>query len=150
LRRALQTLTSRRDIFRSDKALGLGYEHAADIADETIDAYLQPFLLSPQRLRALEHFCEATLNCESLIRIDSLLCNLHVPTLVAWATDDVFFDIKWSEWLGRAIPGTRSRVQFRDAKLYFPEERWYDFNKELRNYWTTMLMQAAAMWARLP
>jgi pimeloyl-ACP methyl ester carboxylesterase len=150
VRSTLQTLSSRRDIFSADKALGLGYEHAGDIADETIDAYLQPFLSSPQRLRALEHFCEATLNYESMIRIESLLSSLHVPTLIAWATDDGFFDVRWSEWLSRAIPGTRSVMHFKNAKLYFPEERWSDFNRELRNYWTTMSMQALAMWARIP
>jgi len=150
LRQTLQTMTSRRDIFRSDKALGLGYEHAADITDETVDAYLKPFLSSPQRLRALEHFCEATLNCETMIRIESLLRNLYAPTLIAWATDDIFFHVKWAEWLAKAIPGTRRRVRYNNAKLYFPEERWQEFNKELRDYWTNMSMLAAAMWARLP
>jgi len=133
------------DIFRSNKALGLGYEHPADVTDETIDAYLRPFLSSPQRVRALEEFCEAALNCETMIRIDSMLCDLHVPTLIAWATGDVLFDIKWSQWLSKAIPGARGRVQFKGAKLYFPEERWDDFNKELRNYWATISMQALAM-----
>jgi pimeloyl-ACP methyl ester carboxylesterase len=150
LRGTVQTLTSRRAIFRSDKALGLGYEHADDVKDETIDAYFQPFLLSPQRLSELEHFCEATLNCETMIRIHSRLCDLYVPTLIAWGTDDVLFDIKWSDWLSKAIPGTRGRVQFNNAKLYFPEERWSDFNKELRNYWKAISMQALALWARIP
>jgi pimeloyl-ACP methyl ester carboxylesterase len=132
----LQIMTSRRNVFRSDKALGLGYEHSADITDETVDAYLKPFLSSPQRLRALEHFCGTTLNCETMIRIESLLCNLYAPTLIAWATDDIFFDVKWAKWLAKAIPGTRRRVQYKNAKLYFPEERWQEFNKDLRDYWT--------------
>jgi pimeloyl-ACP methyl ester carboxylesterase len=53
LRGTLQTVTSRREICRSDKAPGVGYERASDIADATIDAYLRPCLLR-QKLCALE------------------------------------------------------------------------------------------------
>jgi pimeloyl-ACP methyl ester carboxylesterase len=150
LRSALQTPTSRREMFRSDKALGLGYEQPTEIEDETIDAYLQPFLLSLERLGALERFCGATLDCDTMSRIDIRLRDLYVPTLVAWGTDDVLFDIKCCERLSKAIPGTRDRLQFKNAKLYFPEERWNDFNKELRNYWKTISIQALAIFARLP
>jgi hypothetical protein len=48
------------------------------------------------------------------------------------------------------IPGARHRAQFTNAKLYFSEEHWDDFNNELRNYWTTISLQALAMWARIP
>jgi pimeloyl-ACP methyl ester carboxylesterase len=58
------------------------------------------------------------------------------PTLVAWGTDDIFFDLKWSRWLASAIPGTRRHVDFEGARLYFPEERWQAFNAELRAHWT--------------
>jgi pimeloyl-ACP methyl ester carboxylesterase len=146
---ALQTVTSRREIFRSDRALGLGYEHPADIIDETIDAYLRPFLLSQQKLCGVERFCNATLSREVMVRLDYLLCNLSVPTLIAWAADDSGLDAK-SQWLDKAISGIRRQVQFRGARLYFPEERWDDFNKELRNYWRTLSLLAAVMWARLP
>jgi pimeloyl-ACP methyl ester carboxylesterase len=150
LRRTLQALLSPRDIFRSDSALGLGYEHTDYVTNETIEAYLRPFLLSPQRLGALERLCEATLKRETMIRIDAQLRNLYVPTLIAWGTDDVIFDVKWSDWLCDTIPGARHRAQFKNAKLYFPEEPWDDFNNELRNYWTTISLQALAMWARIP
>ena len=150
LRGALQTVTSRREIFHSDKALGLGYEHAAAIADETIDAYLRPFL-SQQRLSALEQFCAGVLTREIMIRLDYLLCNRDVPTLIVWATDEGDFERK-SQWMDRTIAGIRCHVQFKGARLYFPEERWDDFNKELENYWTmvSMSMQVMAMWARIP
>jgi pimeloyl-ACP methyl ester carboxylesterase len=148
LRGRLHTVTSRREIFRPDMALGLGYERSTDIADETIDAYLRPFL-SQQKVCALEQFCAATLTREIMVRLDYLLCNVDVPTLIAWATDKGGFDSK-SQWLDKAISGIRRQVQFNGAKLYFPEERWADFNKALRNYWTTMSMQALALWARIP
>jgi pimeloyl-ACP methyl ester carboxylesterase len=149
LRGTLQTVTSRREIFRSDKALGLGYERAADIADATIDAYLRPFLLSQQKLCALEQFCDATLSRELMIRFNYLLCNLYVPTLIIWATDEVGSDTK-SQWMDKAISGIRRQAQFKGARLYFPEERWDDFNSELRNYWRSLSLLAAVMWARIP
>ena len=114
-------MASRREIFRSDKALGLGYERTTDIADATIDAYLRPFLLSKQKLHALERFCDATLSRELMIRLDYLLCTLYVPTLIAWATDMGGFDTK-SQWLDKTVSGIRRQVQFKGAKLYFPEE----------------------------
>jgi len=43
----------------------------------------------------------------------------------------VYFDAKWSYWLADNIPGSRG-VEFKDARILFPEERWREFNKGLR------------------
>ena len=129
--------------------LGLGYEDPADIIDETIDAYLRPFLFSQQKLCGVKQFCAATLSREIMIRLDYLLSNVAVPTLIVWATEDEGLNAK-SQWLDKAISGIRRQVQFRGAKLYFPEELWNDFNKELRSYWRNLSLLAAVMWARIP
>ena len=50
-------------------------------------------------------------------------------------TDDVYFDVKWSHWLSETIPGTKRRVEFEGVRIFFPEERPEDFNKELRDFW---------------
>ncbi len=63
------------------------------------------------------------------------LLALQAPTLVAWGTDDIYFDVKGSHWLGGTIPGTRRRVDCEGARLFFPEERWQQFNDELRAHW---------------
>jgi pimeloyl-ACP methyl ester carboxylesterase len=55
--------------------------------------------------------------------------------LIVWGTDDVYFDVKWSRWLADNIRGTRRRVEFRGARIFFSEERWEEFNKELRAHW---------------
>jgi len=34
----------------------------------------------------------------------------------------VYFDVKWSRWLAENIPGNRRRVEFKNARLFFPEE----------------------------
>ena len=52
-----------------------------------------------------------------------------------WGTDDVYFDVKWSHWLAENIPGTRRRIELKDARIFFPEERSEEFNKELRAHW---------------
>ena len=57
------------------------------------------------------------------------------PTLIAWGTDDVFFDTRWSRWLAETIPGTRQRVEFEGARIFFPEERWARFNDLLCAHW---------------
>jgi hypothetical protein len=47
----------------------------------------------------------------------------------------VYFDVKWSRWLADTILGARRRVEFKGARIFFPEERWEEFNKELRAHW---------------
>jgi pimeloyl-ACP methyl ester carboxylesterase len=71
------------------------------------------------------------------LAIEARLKTLKAPTLIAWGTDDVYFEVKWSHWLSDNIPGTRRRVEFKDARIFFPEERWEEFNKELRAHWQT-------------
>jgi pimeloyl-ACP methyl ester carboxylesterase len=58
-----------------------------------------------------------------------------VPTLIAWGTDDVHFDVHRSRWLADAIPGARRHVDLDGARACFPEERSEEFNRELRAHW---------------
>jgi hypothetical protein len=37
----------------------------------------------------------------------------------AWGTDDIYFDVKWADWLAAAIPGTRRNVRFARARIFF-------------------------------
>jgi pimeloyl-ACP methyl ester carboxylesterase len=134
---ALEKMLSEKDSFRSEQALGLAYERAQEVTDDTIEAYLRPFLSSSQRLRDLERFL-AAFNCEQTVRVEPQLRTLKVPTLIVWATDDIYFDVKWSHWLANTIPGTRQRVEFNGARLFFPGERWREFNDELRAHWATV------------
>jgi hypothetical protein len=47
----------------------------------------------------------------------------------------VYFDLRWSKWLADTIPGTRRRVELDGARIFFPEERWMEFNTLLREHW---------------
>jgi pimeloyl-ACP methyl ester carboxylesterase len=134
LRATLEALLSDKSIYRSPGALGPAYEHPEKVSDETIETYLRPFVASEQRTRDLQRFLAAFDNKHTLA-IEPQLKKLKAPTLIVWGTDDVYFDVKWSHWLSENIPGTSRRVEFKGARLFFPEERWQDFDKELRGFW---------------
>ena len=134
LRRTLEAMLSDKSIYRSPDALGPAYEDPARLNDEDIEAYLRPFVKSEERIRDLQRFLAAFDNKHTLA-VEGRLKALKAPTLIAWGTDDVYFDVKWSHWLAENIPGTRRRVEFKGARIFFPEERWREFNRELREHW---------------
>lgn len=134
LRGTLETMLSDKSVYRSPQALGPAYEHPDQMADGSIEKYLRPFVRTEQRTRDLQRFLAAFDNKHTLA-IEAQLKTLKAPTLIVWGTDDVYFDVKWSHWLADNIPGTRRRVELQGARIFFPEERWQEFNKELRAHW---------------
>jgi pimeloyl-ACP methyl ester carboxylesterase len=130
----LGAMLADKSIYRSAQALGLAYEHPEAVSDETIEAYLAPLLRTEQRTRDLQRFLAAFDNAQTRT-IESKLKTLTAPTLIVWGTDDVYFDVKWSRWLASTIPGTRQRIELDGARIFFPEERWSDFNDALRKHW---------------
>jgi pimeloyl-ACP methyl ester carboxylesterase len=134
LRGTLETMLADKSVYRSPNALGPAYEHPDRLSDESIETYLRPFVRTEQRTRDLERFLAAFDNKHTLA-IEAQLKTLKAPTLVVWGTDDIYFDVKWSHWLAENIPGTRRRVELKDARIFFPEERWAEFDKELREHW---------------
>ena len=141
LRGTLEAMLSDKSIYRSPQALGPAYEHPEQVSDDIIETYLRPFVRSEQRTRDLQRFLAAFDNKHTLA-IEPQLRTLKVPTLIVWGTDDVYFDVKWSRWLADNIPGTRRRVEFKDARIFFPEERSEEFNKELREHWQVTQQKA--------
>jgi pimeloyl-ACP methyl ester carboxylesterase len=141
LRGALEAMLADKSVYRSPGALGPAYEHAERLSDADIDLYLQPFLRTPQRLRDFERFLAAFDNKHTRA-IENRLKALAAPTLIVWGTDDIYFDVRWSRWLAETIPGTRKRVEYEGARIFFPEERWQDFNRELRAHWQAALQEA--------
>ena len=134
LRGTLQAMLSDKSVYRSAQALGPAYEHPERLADDTIEQYLRPLVSTEQRTRDLQRFLAAFDNKHTLA-VEARLKTLTVPTLIVWGTDDIYFDVKWSHWLADNIPGIRRRVEFKGARIFFPEERWADFNQELRAHW---------------
>lgn len=134
LRGTLEAMLSNKDIYRSPQALGPAYEHPEEVTDESIETYLRPLVVTEQRTRDLQRFLAAFDNAHTRA-VEARLKTLTVPTLIVWGTDDVYFDVEWSRWLAETIPGTRRRLEFEGARIFFPEERWADFNKALREHW---------------
>jgi pimeloyl-ACP methyl ester carboxylesterase len=131
LRGTLEAMLSDKNIYRSPQALGSAYEHPERVSDQSIETYLRPLVSTEQRTRDLQRFLAAFDNRHT-VAIEARLKTLTVPTLIVWGTDDVYFDVKWSRWLADKIPGTRRRVELKDARIFFPEERAAEFNRELR------------------
>jgi len=134
LRGTLDAMLSDKSIYRSPQALGPAYEHPERVSDESIETYLRPLVRNEQRTRDLERFLAAFDNRHT-VAIEARLKTLKAPTLIVWGTDDVYFDVKWSRWLADHIAGTRRRVELKDARIFFPEERPVEFNRELRAHW---------------
>jgi pimeloyl-ACP methyl ester carboxylesterase len=134
LRGTLAAMLADKSVYRSAQALGPAYEVPSLLTDDSIEVYLSPHLRTEQRTRDFQRFLAAFDNRHTLA-IEAKLKALKVPTLIVWGTDDVYFDVKWARWLAETIPGTRRCVELKDARIFFPEERWAEFNRELRAHW---------------
>ena len=130
----LNAMLADKSIYRSPGALGPAYERPEAVTDDTIETYLRPFTRSAQRTRDIERFVNA-FDCRHTVEIERKLGQVQAPTLIAWGTDDIYFDLKWSHWLEKTIPGTKRRVELKSARIFFPEERASEFNAELKAHW---------------
>src|SRR5436190_12569330 len=129
----LEAMLADKSVYRSAQALGPAYEHPDRLSDDSIETYLRPLVRTEQRTRDLQRFL-AAFDHQHTVAIEGRLKTLKAPTLIVWGTDDVYFDVKWSQWLADTIPGAR-RVEFKGARIFFPEERAAEFNQELRTHW---------------
>src|SRR3984957_6978181 len=135
LREILEAMLADKSIFRSPGALGPAYERPETVTDEDIETYLRPLVRSEQRTRDLQRFVVAFDNKHTRV-IEPQLRGLRAPTLIAWATDDIYFPVKWAHWLAETSPGGKPPVELEDARLFFPEERADEFNRLLRDHWS--------------
>jgi pimeloyl-ACP methyl ester carboxylesterase len=134
LRKTLNAMLADKSIYRSASALGPAYERPEIITDEDIEIYLRPHLGNAQRTRDLERFVGA-FDHRHTLAIEPELHQLRAPTLIVWATDDIYFPVKWAHWLADGIPGAKPPVELAGARLFFPEERADAFNALLRGHW---------------
>jgi pimeloyl-ACP methyl ester carboxylesterase len=134
LRGTLDAMLADKNVYRSAGALGPAYEHPDQVTDETIEIYLRPLVRTEQRTRDFQRFL-AAFDSSHTVAVETQLRKLKAPTLIAWGTDDVYFDVQWSHWLAKTIPGTRKRIELEGARIFFAEERAVEFNRELRSHW---------------
>jgi pimeloyl-ACP methyl ester carboxylesterase len=113
---------------------GTGYEHPELLDVEVVGAFLEPVIGTPERARRFEQLL-AAMEPRYLLAVEPDLAQLRVPTLVVWAMDDPFFEVKWAYWLRDLIPGAREVVEIEGAKLFFPDERAGELVAHLRRHW---------------
>jgi pimeloyl-ACP methyl ester carboxylesterase len=130
----LKAMIADKNVYRSPQALGPAYEHPEQVSDDIIEKYLCPFIETEQRTRDFQRFL-AAFDHKYTLAIEGRLKTLKAPTLIVWGTDDVYFDVKWGRWLSENISGTRRYIELKGARIFFPEERWQEFDKELRMHW---------------
>jgi len=130
----LKAMIADKSVYRSPQALGPAYEHPEQVSDDIVEKYLCPFIETEQRTRDFQRFLAAFDNKYTLA-IEGRLKTLMAPTLIVWGTDDVYFDVRWGRWLSETIPGTRRYIELKGARIFFPEERWQEFNQEVRMHW---------------
>lgn len=135
LGKTVNAMLGDKSIYRSPGALGPAYEDPNVETDEDIEIYLRPHVRNEQRTRDLQRFVGAFDNKHTLA-IDDRLAKLNAPTLIVWATDDVYFPVQWAHWLAKTIPGAKAPVELQGARLFFPIERASTFNDLLRGHWT--------------
>ena len=95
---------------------------------------MAPLAASPERTGAFERFI-LSIAPQYTARIGGALRTLEAPTLIAWGTDDPFFELKWAYWLAGAIPGARPVVEVHGARTFWPEERPDQLGELLLNLW---------------
>jgi len=76
-----------------------------------------------------------SVHARDLLAIEPALARLHVPTLIVWGTEDIFFKRKWAYWLRDTIPGATEVIELDGARLFFPDERATEFTAALRRHW---------------
>jgi pimeloyl-ACP methyl ester carboxylesterase len=116
------------------QSFATAFEDPATFTDENIAFYLGPLLENEDSVSKLERFILSQDNTNN-VRIEPKLKQLMAPTLIMWATDDVFFDVKWAYWLKETIPGAREVIEVPGARIFFPEERAAWFAGKLRDFW---------------
>jgi pimeloyl-ACP methyl ester carboxylesterase len=133
LRDTLNAMIADKAIYRSQEALGPAYERPEHVTDDDIETYLRPLVRTEQRTLDLQRFVIAFDNKHTVV-IAPKLRTLRAPTLIVWATDDVYFPVKWAYWLAGTLPGAKPPIELEGARIFFPEERAETFNRLLREH----------------
>ncbi|TCC37473.1 alpha/beta hydrolase [Kribbella capetownensis] len=112
------------------------FENPNLLSAEMVDSFLRPVIGTPATAARFQELI-AALGPDDLLAAEPSLRDLQAATLIAWATDDEFFDLKWAHWLHHLLPGARDVVEIDGGKLFFPFERADELASHIRHHWTT-------------
>ena len=122
------------DVEIAREGLGrLAYESPGFITPALLRAYTEPLLTSPARRDAVNRFVSRQ-DHSATVRIESDLQQFDKPTLIIWATADVFFGLEGAYWLRDTIPGVYDVIELDGAMLFFTEERATEVSALLREH----------------
>jgi haloalkane dehalogenase len=123
-----------KELARSERGLGVAYEHPDRLSDETIEFYLRPLLQSPLRKKQLDQYTVA-LETNELIPLREALRHWQGPARMVWAENDIFFGTQWAEWLDKNLSGSEGIRRLDTARLFFPEEKPDVIAEEAKVLW---------------
>jgi pimeloyl-ACP methyl ester carboxylesterase len=115
-------------------ALESTLEDPEAVPDQTLLNFFGVFAAADKAAAVQDYI--AGMEPSQTVAIRDDLARFSAPTLIVWATDDVFFAVEWAEWLEATIPGVTRSVRVEDARLFFPLERPDALNGELRQFWS--------------
>src|SRR5262245_12351559 len=115
------------------KRLARAYADARVLTDEVYRVYIDPLRATQESRNNFHRYWIAFDNAQTRA-IEAALRQVKVPTLVVWALDDIFFDVKWAHWLQKTIPGVERVIEVPGARLFFPEDRPQALTKPLRSF----------------
>ncbi|MBO3746027.1 alpha/beta fold hydrolase [Streptosporangiaceae bacterium NEAU-GS5] len=126
-------------LLRRAPALSDSFEHPESLSDEAVadyvEAFLRPVFGTPEAGREFERIL-TSLNAKDLIAIEPELARLAAPTLIVWAVDDIFMDLRWAYWLRDLIPGAGKVIEV-PGRLFWPDQRPEELIPHLRRHWTS-------------
>jgi haloalkane dehalogenase len=123
-----------KQLARSAKGLGGAFSYPDRLSDETIEMYLRPLTESPLRKAQLDQYT-ISLGVNDLVAVREDLKRWKGPARMVWAMKDIFFPVRWAEWLDQTLPGSRGVRQLEEANLFFPEEMPDVIAEEAKRLW---------------
>jgi pimeloyl-ACP methyl ester carboxylesterase len=113
--------------------LGRAWANPQVLTDEVYRTYIDPLRATQQTKDSFHRYWTSFDNAHT-VAVEPKLRQLQVPTLVVWALDDMYFDVKWAYWLRDTLPGVKRVVEVPGAKLFFPEDQPQALVKPLRAF----------------
>jgi pimeloyl-ACP methyl ester carboxylesterase len=113
------------------------------VPDETLLGFFRAFT-DPAKARSLQDYV-AGMDPSEMVAVRDDLAIFAAPTLIVWATDDVFFPVEWAAGLEATIPGVTRSVRVEGARLFFPLEQPDALTDELRKFWHPVGAPGSAM-----
>lgn len=119
---------------RSQRGFGSSLEHPDRLTDDDLRGFLDPLAASSETITLLERFI-GSLQPSDLDGVTAELASHHIPTLLAWGTDDVFFGPAWGQELAAALGSDATLTEIAGGRLFWPMERPRELAALLVTHW---------------